>query len=139
MRDSSGGGERQLHRGLSLRTVEEERSLSSSTCPGRFKSGLWTIAATETPDPTDGLLESAATGESCAGATGSGPWEKEEEEEGEPDAVGKVTNYGGALLTESLQTVRTFQSHSVQLDAILNEPQRAWLVGPVIFRCRGGP
>lgn len=49
----------------------------------------------------------------------------------EADAAGKVTNYGDALLTESLQTVRTIQSHFFKLDAIIDEPQCACPSGDI--------
>lgn len=41
--DSSKGGERQLHRGSSLRIVDQRRSLWSAACSSRFKKKKWTV------------------------------------------------------------------------------------------------
>lgn len=72
---------------------------------------------------TDGLLGSASS-EVCPGAwLENGRWEEEEKKQA--DAAGKVTNYGDSLLTESLPTVRTFQIDFLQLDATVDEHQRA--------------
>lgn len=66
-------------------------------------------------------------GKSCASVTRSGHWEKKEE----ADAVEKVTNYGDALLTETLRSVRTIQSHLFKVDDIIDESQYACLSGDI--------
>lgn len=55
----------------------------------------------------------------------------ERKKEKETDAVGKVTNYGDVLVTESLQSVRTIQSHSFKLDDIIDEFLCAYLSGDI--------
>lgn len=113
VRDSSGGNERQLHWGSSLRTVEEERSLPSAAGSRTLQIGQRTEL--ETPRFTNGLLESAVSGSSC-------DWQRTDTGEG-AGVVGKVTNYGNALLTKSLQTARNIQSHFFTLDAIIDQSQ----------------
>jgi len=79
----------------------------------------WTVEEATEWDPrfTNGLLKRAQWVVKAVPA-----WQGTDTGE-EADAVGKVTNYGDDLLTESFQTVRTTQRHFLKLDDIIDESQ----------------
>lgn len=123
--DSSKGGERQLHRGSSLRIVDQRRSLWSAACSSRFLKKVDRGRAYRLKNArfTNGLSESAVRGVPAWRGADTGK---------QADAVGKVTSYGDALLTESLQNCPgPFRLISLKLDAIVDEPQCACPSGDI--------